>query len=98
MGTRWGISGTVAQIRSPAVLSERAESRGDRRHPLVARSNVSTSLKELQGWDLVKVAHVMGDRRDRTDQPCSEFRMNVVESDVPSSSMPSRELIERVFP
>jgi DNA-binding transcriptional regulator GbsR (MarR family) len=32
----------------------------------VARSNVSTSLKELQGWGLVKVTHVMGDRRDRT--------------------------------
>ncbi len=30
----------------------------------VARSNVSNSLKELQNWKLVKVAHVMGDRRD----------------------------------
>jgi hypothetical protein len=37
----------------------------------------------------------MGDRRDCTDQPCSEFRMNVVECDVPSGSMLSRELIER---
>jgi Predicted transcriptional regulators len=25
---------------------------------------VSTSLKELQGWKLIRVAHVMGDRRD----------------------------------
>jgi hypothetical protein len=39
----------------------------------------------------------MGDRRDRTDQPCSEFRMNVVECDVPSGSMLSRELIERAY-
>lgn len=30
----------------------------------VARSNVSTSLKELQSWKLVKVAHIMGERRD----------------------------------
>jgi DNA-binding transcriptional regulator GbsR (MarR family) len=30
----------------------------------VARSNVSNSLKELQSWGLVKVVHVMGDRRD----------------------------------
>jgi DNA-binding transcriptional regulator GbsR (MarR family) len=30
----------------------------------VARSNVGTSLKELQGWGLVKVTHVMGDRTD----------------------------------
>jgi DNA-binding transcriptional regulator GbsR (MarR family) len=33
----------------------------------VARSNVGTSLKQSQGWGLVKVTHVMGDRRDRTD-------------------------------
>jgi DNA-binding transcriptional regulator GbsR (MarR family) len=33
----------------------------------VARSNVSTSLKESLGWGLVKVTHVMGGRRDRTD-------------------------------
>jgi DNA-binding transcriptional regulator GbsR (MarR family) len=30
----------------------------------VARSNVSTSLKELQSWGLVTIAHVLGDRRD----------------------------------
>jgi DNA-binding transcriptional regulator GbsR (MarR family) len=30
----------------------------------VARSNVSTSLKELQNWGLVQVTHQMGDRRD----------------------------------
>ena len=30
----------------------------------VARSNVSTSLKELQGWGIVKMVHVLGDKRD----------------------------------
>ena len=30
----------------------------------VARSNVSTSLRELQRWGIVKVSHVLGDRRD----------------------------------
>jgi DNA-binding transcriptional regulator GbsR (MarR family) len=30
----------------------------------VARSNVSTSLRELQNWQLVQVTHQMGDRRD----------------------------------
>ena len=30
----------------------------------VARSNVSTSLRELQAWGVVKVVHVFGDRRD----------------------------------
>jgi DNA-binding transcriptional regulator GbsR (MarR family) len=30
----------------------------------VARSNVSNSLKELQGWGIVKRVHVLGDARD----------------------------------
>ena len=30
----------------------------------VARSNVSTSLRELQGWGIVRVTHILGDRRD----------------------------------
>src|SRR5438309_11938563 len=65
MGTRWGINRTVAQIHAllyvspkPLDAEEIAETLG------VARSNVSTSLKELQGWGIVKVVHVMGDRRD----------------------------------
>jgi DNA-binding transcriptional ArsR family regulator len=52
----------------PAVLSERALNAEEIADILsVARSNVSTSLKELQGWGLVKLTHMMGDRRDRTD-------------------------------
>src|SRR5204862_430909 len=65
MGTRWGINRTVAQIHALLYLSpkplhaeEIAETLG------VARSNVSTSLKELQGWGIVKLSHVLGDRRD----------------------------------
>jgi DNA-binding transcriptional regulator GbsR (MarR family) len=30
----------------------------------VARSNVSNSIRELQGWNLVKLIHIAGDRRD----------------------------------
>ena len=30
----------------------------------MARSNVSNSLRELQGWGIVKVTHILGDRRD----------------------------------
>src|SRR5687767_3554819 len=65
MGTRWGINRTVAQIHALLFLSERpltaeqiAETLG------VARSNVSNSLRELQNWGIVRVVHVMGDRRD----------------------------------
>jgi DNA-binding transcriptional regulator GbsR (MarR family) len=65
MGTRWGINRTVAQIHALLYISP---------HPLnaeqiaetldVARSNVSNSLKELQTWRIVKLVHVLGDKRD----------------------------------
>jgi DNA-binding transcriptional regulator GbsR (MarR family) len=65
MGTRWGVNRTVAQIHALLYLSPQALHAEAITHTLgVARSNVSTSLKELQSWGLVKVVHVMGDRRD----------------------------------
>lgn len=65
MGTRWGINRTVAQIHALLFLSPtplHAEAIADTLG--VARSNVSTSLRELQGWGIVRVTHIMGDRRD----------------------------------
>lgn len=65
MGTRWGVNRTVAQIHALLYLSPRPLDAGDISLTLsVARSNVSNSLRELQSWGLIKVVHVMGDRRD----------------------------------
>jgi len=65
MGTRWGINRTVAQIHALLYLAPKPLPAEDIAATLtVARSNVSTSLRELQGWGLVKVVHVLGDRRD----------------------------------
>lgn len=65
MAARWGVNRTVAQIHALLYLSERPLNAEDIAARLqVARSNVSTSLRELQNWDLVKVVHLMGDRRD----------------------------------
>ncbi|HEX6707007.1 MAG TPA: GbsR/MarR family transcriptional regulator [Albitalea sp.] len=65
MGTRWGVNRTVAQIHAllyvtgrPMHAEEIADTLG------VARSNVSTSIRELQGWNLVRLVHLAGDRRD----------------------------------
>lgn len=65
MGTRWGINRTVSQIHAflyfigkPANAEQIADTLQ------VARSNVSNSLKELQNWNLIRVTHMMGDRRD----------------------------------
>ena len=65
MGTRWGVNRTVAQIHAllyltgkPLPADEIADTLG------VARSNVSNSIRELQAWNLAKMTHMMGDRRD----------------------------------
>lgn len=65
MGSRWGVNRTVAQIHAllfyfgrPMNADEIGEILG------VARSNISTSLRELQSWRLVRVTHLLGDRRD----------------------------------
>ena len=65
MGTRWGVNRTVSQIHALLYLSPEALTAEDIAELLsVARSNVSTSIKELQGWGLISVEQVLGDRRD----------------------------------
>ena len=65
MGTRWGINRTVAQIHALLFISPKALTAEEIAQALsVARSNVSTSLRELQGYGIVKIVHVLGDRRD----------------------------------
>lgn len=65
MGTRWGVNRTVSQIHALLYLAPEPLDAEEICSLLnVARSHVSTSLKELQGWGLIKTAHVMGDRRD----------------------------------
>jgi DNA-binding transcriptional regulator GbsR (MarR family) len=65
MGARWGINRTVAQIHALLFLSARPLHAEEIAATLsVARSNVSTSLRELQGWGIVRIVHLLGDRRD----------------------------------
>ena len=65
MGSRWGVNRSIAQIHAllylstvPLTADEIAGTLG------IARSNVSTSLRELQSWQLITLTHVLGDRRD----------------------------------
>src|SRR5262245_37562464 len=65
MGTRWGVNRTVAQVHALLYLSPEPLNADDIVGALdVARSNVSTSLKELQAWGIVTLVHVPGDKRD----------------------------------
>src|SRR6202049_2795314 len=66
MGTRWGINRTVAQIHALLYLSPQPLSAEEIATTLsVARSNVSNSLKELQGWGVARRVHERRDRKDR---------------------------------
>ncbi len=65
LGTRWGLNRTVAQIHALLYLAPKPLAAEEIAALLsVARSNVSTSLRELQGWGVVRVVHVLGERRD----------------------------------
>ncbi len=65
MGTHWGANRSVAQVHALLYLSD---------EPLdaeaicaaldIARSNVSTALKELQGYGIITRSHKPGERRD----------------------------------
>ncbi len=65
MGSRWGINRSVAQVHALLYLSPRPLHAEEISGTLsIARSTVSTNLRELQSWGIVRVVHVLGDRRD----------------------------------
>lgn len=65
MGPQWGVNRSVAQLHALLYLSDRPLTAEDIAERLsIARSNVSTSLRELTAWKLVRRVPVRGDRRD----------------------------------
>lgn len=65
MGSRWGVNRTVAQVHALLFLAGRPMDAEEIAATLfVARSNVSTSLRELINLNLVRVVHKVGERRD----------------------------------
>jgi DNA-binding transcriptional regulator GbsR (MarR family) len=65
MGDHWGVNRSVSQVHALLYLSEKPLTAEDIAGTLgMARSNVSTSLRELQAWDLIRRAPLLGDRRD----------------------------------
>ncbi len=65
MGSRWGVNRTMSQIHALLFVTGRPMHADEICEQLgVARSNASTSLRELQSWGLVRIVHLLGDRRD----------------------------------
>ena len=66
MGQAWGINRTMAQVHALLFVSpEPLDAEQISQLLDVSRSNVSTSLKELTTWGVLKKVHIIGDRRDR---------------------------------
>ena len=65
MGTQWGVNRSVSQIHALLYLSDRPLPADEIVEALnLARSNVSTGLKELQGYGIIRRTHIADDRRD----------------------------------
>lgn len=82
MGTRWGVNRSIAQIHALLFLADRPVDAEEIAETLgIARSNVSTSLRELMSWKLIALVHVKGDRRDHfvAEQDCWTMLKRIVE-------------------
>jgi DNA-binding transcriptional regulator GbsR (MarR family) len=65
MGAQWGVNRSVSQIHALLYLSERPLTAEEIAETLgLARSNVSNSIRELLGWNLIRRVPMRGDRRD----------------------------------
>jgi DNA-binding transcriptional regulator GbsR (MarR family) len=99
MGNRWGVNRTVAQVHALLYLSPDPLTAEDIAEALsVARSNVSTSLRELQNWELIHATHQMGDRRDffSTSHDVWQLFLTVVEQRVEREIEPTIAALGRL--
>jgi DNA-binding transcriptional regulator GbsR (MarR family) len=65
MGDRWGVNRSVSQVHALLYVSSQPLTAETIAATLgMARSNVSTSLRELMAWQLIRRVPVLGDRRD----------------------------------
>ena len=98
MGSRWGVNRTVAQVHALLYLSPESLTAEDIAETLsVARSNVSTSLRELQGWNLVQIDSRIGDRRDffQTSSDVWTLFLTVVDQRVEREIVPTLTMLRR---
>jgi DNA-binding transcriptional regulator GbsR (MarR family) len=98
MGTRWGINRTVAQIHALLYLSPKPMAAEEIAKTLnVARSNVSTSIRELETWGLVRPVHVLGERREHYESLKDVWEMFriIVEQRKRREVDPTAQLLQR---
>lgn len=70
MGSRWGLNRTLGQMYALIVLTEKPLNADEISKELnISRSNVSMGLKELKSWNLIKLSHIPGDRKEYFSAP-----------------------------
>ena len=100
MGSRWGINRTVGQIYALLFVAERPLNADEIVERLgVSRSNVSMGLKELQAWNLVRLQHRPGDRRDyfTTPEDIGQIVRTLVEERKPREVAPTLTLLRELL-
>ena len=76
MGGQWGVNRSVSQIHALLYVSAKPLTAEDIAAVLgMARSNVSNSLKELIGWDLIRRVPLRGDRREHFEAEVDVWEM-----------------------
>ena len=99
MGTRWGIGRAVAQIHALLMISDKALNAQEISERLsLARSNVSTALRELQERKVVKVVHVLGDRRDHFEslKDCWQMLALIADKRIEREIRPTMEMLQEL--
>ncbi|WP_448213173.1 GbsR/MarR family transcriptional regulator [Colwellia sp. MEBiC06753] len=70
MGSKWGLNRTLGQMYALIVLTEQPLNADQISETLqISRSNVSMGLKELKSWNLIKLHHIPGDRKEYFSAP-----------------------------
>ncbi|HMN42801.1 MAG TPA: ArsR family transcriptional regulator [Phycisphaerales bacterium] len=65
MGDKWGVNRSVAQIHALLYVAARPLTAEEISETLsMARSNVSTSIRELLEWEIVRTVQRVGERKD----------------------------------
>ncbi len=65
MGSLWGVNTSVARVHGLLIASDRAWCLDEICQRLgISKSNVSTSLKELRSWGVIRKVFQQGDRRE----------------------------------
>ena len=99
MGAKWGTNRSVAQIHALLHLSPKPLPADEIAETLnIARSNVSTGIKELQALKIVIVERQLGDRRDHFTSVRDMFDLvnAVVASRREREYVPTLEALQRV--